>query len=317
MKRAIGPLLLLMLAGGAAAACGVMLGIDPPPVPLDAGADVIGEEPSTAPDAGTDATPGEGDSGAADAMPDIVVADGEAGDASTAYWSFSDNFDLGDLRLWTQTGQSQNGTLAVVDAGAYSGCCALHATASPGTITYQYALESWTSAAPSAPPVSAGTIAVRARIKPTALDVDTRELSMAQGGTAATAYATAGLGNSGGGFSWGFFLIDPANPPDAGGYSRNSAMVVGGPDGTWHCVEFVLNVSSSAGHLAIFLDPQDTQAVPVTQGATDTTAGVGWDSVTVGLGYSSGGSATDVLIDDVKIALYPDLSPTVHLGCGP
>jgi hypothetical protein len=50
-------------------------------------------------------------------------------------------------------------------------------------------------------------------------------------------------------------------------------------------------------------------------GDANTSASVGWDSVTVGLSFSSGIAASEVYVDDVAIALYSDTSPTIHLGC--
>lgn len=56
----------------------------------------------------------------------------------------------------------------------------------------------------------------------------------------------------------------------------------------------------------------DDQAVAQIQGDTNTTVNVGWDSVAVGLTYAAGTSPTNVLVDDVKAALYADFSP--HRG---
>ena len=50
-------------------------------------------------------------------------------------------------------------------------------------------------------------------------------------------------------------------------------------------------------------------------GIADTIPTIGWDSVTVGLGYASGVAASDLMIDDVAVAIYADTSPGIHIGC--
>jgi hypothetical protein len=230
--------------------------------------------------------------------------------AYTPLWSFADDFDLGDFRLWTQVVSSTNGSIEVASGDSVSGCCALHATVGAGSGTgFQYAMVTWPQATPAAPPVTSGSIAIRARVKALQLANDTRELSVDQGGTNTTAFATSGLGANGTapGFSWGFVLSDPADQND----TRQSANVIGDALGGWHCIEFVVDVAP-AGHLAIFMDGS-----PVPQVGDDapTLAGSGWDSAEVGLGYASGSSTAEVLIDDVVIAQYADTDPTIHIGC--
>jgi len=229
-------------------------------------------------------------------------------DAAAPYWSFSDDFDLGDFRRWTQVVEAPNGTLEVGSGNSVSGCCALHATVEAGSSGYEYAMIAWPQ--DSAPPVTSGTIAIRARVQAQQLADDTRELSIAQGGTDATAFATSGLGASSAapGFSWGFFLSDPAEA----NFSRQSANVIGDALGGWHCVEFDMTVGS-AGHLAIYMDDS-----PVAQIESDvpTDAGTGWDSAQVGIGYASGSAPTELWIDDVVVALYTDAAPGIHIGCG-
>ncbi|HEY3806091.1 MAG TPA: hypothetical protein VGL61_25990 [Kofleriaceae bacterium] len=231
-------------------------------------------------------------------------------DAAAPTWSFSDDFDLGDFRRWSQVVSSPNGTIEVGSGDSVSGCCALHATVAAGSGTgYQYALVAWPQADPPASPVTSGTIAIRARVRAVQLADDTRELSVAEGGTSATAFATSGLGAnpSTPGFSWGFILSDPADA----NFTRQSANVIPDALGGWHCVELVVNVGS-AGHLAIYLDGS-----PVAQidGDAPTRPNVGWDSVEVGLGYASGSAPTEVWIDDAAVALYGDEMPGIHIGC--
>ena len=43
----------------------------------------------------------------------------------------------------------------------------------------------------------------------------------------------------------------------------------------------------------------------------------GWDTVALGLQYSSGMNPVDLTVDDVTVALYSDMSPAVHIGCAP
>jgi hypothetical protein len=252
------------------AACGSLLDLQPPPSPL------------VAPDSS----------------------------AFTPLWSFADNFDLGDFRLWTQVVSSTNGSIEVANGDSVSGCCALHATVAGGSGTgFQYAMITWPQATPAAQPVTAGTIAMRARVKALQLADDTRELGVDQGGTSTTAFATSGLGTNStqAGFSWGFVVSDPGDQS----FSRQSANVIADAIGGWHCVEFVVDVAAS-GHLAIFMDGS-----PVAQidGDAPTLAGVGWDSVSVGLGYASGSAPTEILIDDAVVAIYGDDAPTIHIGC--
>jgi hypothetical protein len=228
---------------------------------------------------------------------------------ATPSWTFHDDFELGDLRRWTHTTplQSSNGSFEIATSGAHAGCCALHASVSPPGTGFQYALEQWTQAAPMAPPVSSGTIAVRAYVRAAALDPDTRELSIDEGGTDPDAFTSAGLGRSdqGTGTAWGFILSDPAT----GNYPLQSADLVTDAIGGWHCVEYDLAVAD-AGHLALYMDG----ALQIA-GDANTSTSPGWDSVTIGLAFSGGTARSEVYIDDVAIALYSDTLPTPHLGC--
>ena len=240
------------------------------------------------------------------APPPVATTEGP----ETPYWTFADDFELGDLRRWTQHVSSPNGTLTVDTGDAASGCCALHATLAAGPVGFQYALVSWPATSPSAPPLTSGTIAVRARIKAVQLDPDTRELSVVEGGASASAFVTAGLGATGTstGDAWGFVLSDPSTA----GFAPRSANVVPDALGGWHCVELVVNVASDAGHVAVFMDGS---AVPQIDADANTSVAVGWDSVTVGLSYASGVAPAEILLDDVQVALSADLSPTLHIGC--
>jgi hypothetical protein len=228
---------------------------------------------------------------------------------ATPSWTFHDDFELGDLQRWTQTtpNQSTNGSFEIATSGAHAGCCALHASLSPPGKGFQYALEQWTQAAPVAPPVTSGTIAVRAYVRAVALDPDTREFSFAEGAANPTAYTSAGLGRSDkdDGTAWGFILSDSSTA----NYPLQSADLVADAIGGWHCVEYDIAVAD-AGHLALYMDG----AVQIA-GDANTSAHIGWDSVTVGLDFSSGVAASEVYVDDVAIALYSDTSPTIHIGC--
>ena len=227
--------------------------------------------------------------------------------AAAPAWSFEDDFETGDLSRWTSPtpAHSPNGTIEVASAGAYAGCCALHVAATLPDSSSQYASERWTEASPPAPIFTAGTIAVRAYVRATALDPDTRELSIAQNGSNPPVFASAGLGitDQHDGSSWGFILSDGSTAS----YPLQSAMAVGDAIGGWHCVEYDVAVAD-AGHLAIYMDG-------ALQIAGDANTRAQWDTVTIGLGFSSGVAASDVYIDNVAIALYADTSPTMHLGC--
>ena len=218
-------------------------------------------------------------------------------------WTFRDDFELGGLQRWSRTTpiQSSNGTFEIATSGAHAGCCSLHATLAPSGSGYQYALEQL------AAPVTSGTIAVRAYVRAVALDPDTRELSIVEGGANPTAFTTAGLGRAdqGAGDAWGFILSDPSTAS----YPRQSTQLVSDAIGGWHCVEYDVAVAD-AGHLALYMDGELQIA-----GDANTTASTGWDSATIGVGFSSGTAATEVYIDDVAIALYSDSSPVPHLGC--
>jgi hypothetical protein len=244
-----------------------------------------------------------------------LAADGaqEAGAADGGpYWTFSDGFETADLRYWTTDQNSGPGTIAVVDSGAYSGCCALHMTASPGADAFESAAKTWTSAIPSASPVQAGTIAVRLYVKATTIDSNSVELAVNQDGTKGVSSAQAGLKSPpDSGTVWGMFLVDPANP---GGAYESALSPEAIPQASYECVEIVLNVSSvtNVGRFSVFID---AGAQPVATMTTDTTADAGWDTVLVGLPFSSGARASDLLIDNVTVSLYSDLSPTVHIGC--
>jgi hypothetical protein len=222
-------------------------------------------------------------------------------------WRFDEDFELGDLSRWTSTSpvQSANGTFEIAHSGAHGSCCAMHVTVSPPGSGYQYALEQWTQATPMAPPIDSGTIAVRAYVRAVALDPDTRELSIAAGGSNPTAFTSAGLGRTADGESWGFILSDESTAS----YPRQSQDVVPDALGAWHCVEYDVAVGED-GHLALYMDG----ALQIDGDAT-TRASHGWDGVTLGLGFSSGTAASEVYIDDVSVALYSDVSPTAHIGC--
>ena len=125
---------------------------------------------------------------------------------ATPSWTFSDDFELGDLQRWTSTApfQSANGSFEIATTGAYAGCCALHASTSPPGTGFQYALEQWTQAVPMAPPVTSGTIAVRMYVRAAALDPDTRELTISEGGSKSKDIAeSVGNGVDRGGSAWG------------------------------------------------------------------------------------------------------------------
>jgi hypothetical protein len=221
----------------------------------------------------------------------------------TPEWSYHDDFETGDLAKW-HIASSQNGAIGIATTGAHAGCCAMHATLDASGTGFQYGRVTWTDNAQHAA-VTDGTLAVRAFVRADALDRDTRELSFSQGGDNATAFATAGLGANDSDTTWGFFVSDPA----ASGYSLQSS--VPAAFSAWHCVEYVINVAHT-GHVAIFVDDNP---VPVIDGIADTIPPIGWDSVTVGLGFASGVTATDLELDDAAAAIYPDTSQGIHIGC--
>jgi hypothetical protein len=74
----------------------------------------------------------------------------------------------------------------------------------------------------------------------------------------------------------------------------------------------VINVDQTHGNLAVFVDGATT---PVVQNEIDTTTGKGWNSAQLGLNYTSGMATSELYFDDAEVALYRDLSPTIHLGC--
>ncbi len=298
----LGTLAAVVLAS-AAIACGALLGISPPPDAADAGAD------GRAPDPPADGASADAPRG--DAAKDGPVDSGADAPAPVPYWTFADDFETGDLRRWPTPNSSSNGVIGVVDAGAFAGCCALHVAVDAGAVGYQNVVKNWTAETPAVPPVTSGTMAMRARIRAIKLDRDTRELMMNRNNQTPNWYANAGFGNDGPGPSWGFILGNPSYPV-GGGYNRQSPNVIADALGGWHCVEFIVSVSGPAGHLAIFLDDQPT---PQIQGDADTTVDNGWDAMAVGLGFSSGASASEVFLDDVRLALYRDMSPTIHVGC--
>jgi hypothetical protein len=242
-----------------------------------------------------------------------MAADGaEGGGDGGPYWTFSDGFETGDLRFWTTDQNSGPGTIAVVDSGAYSGCCALHMTASTGADAFESAAKTWTTAMPPASPVQAGTVALRLYVKATTIDSNSVELAINQDGTKGVSQAQAGLKNPyDSGTVWGMFLMDPANP---GGAYKSALSPEAIPQASYECVEIVLNVSpvTNVGRFSVFIGAQPQAVVTMT---TDTTADAGWDTVLVGLPFSSGARPSDLLVDEVTVSLYSDLSPTVHIGC--
>ena len=66
----------------------------------------------------------------------------------------------------------------------------------------------------------------------------------------------------------------------------------------------------------MYLD-SDVSTVPMVSLAGDTTVAGGWNSADIGLPYSSGTNPVEFYVDDVVVGLYSDMSPGVHIGCGP
>lgn len=256
------------------------------------------------------------DSGSSvDSGPDAPL-DAGAQDGQTVfspYWTFSDGFESGDLRHWTSQSMS-NGTLAVVDAGANTGCCALKATGNAGGVAYDSALKMWTTANPVAAAVTSGTVAIRFHLQVFSMAQNTNEIVFAENGAQFGASASAGLKEVSG-LQWGLFLENAANP---GG---KSLVAVGSeqlPQSQYHCVEFVTNVASSQGALSLFVDDRNPPGDGnwyAQQSGVDTLADAGWNSALVGIPFAEGDAGSSVLVDDVTISLYSDLQPVVHIGC--
>lgn len=232
------------------------------------------------------------------------------------YWWMSDTFDstLG-LGLWDGTPAVDTGlaTLAIVDGGVapHSGCCALQTTASVGSPSYATISRVWeTSGRPMAPPVTSGTVAIRAFLQTAALASDTRELAVAGASGSTLWYLTTGMGGSPP--VWSSFLVSPANPGGVGETAATTAPVF---DGKWHCTEIQMNVSSGAGEVAIFVDGVEQG---LTYNGNTSPPDGGWVAATVGLGHSSGEAPVNLFFDDVVIALYTERStpPRPYIGCG-
>ncbi|HET9627336.1 MAG TPA: hypothetical protein VFP84_38520 [Kofleriaceae bacterium] len=270
MRRA---LWLLVLAG-----CNQLLGLEPPPAPGGTG------NPDAA--AGGDAP----------------IATGR-----TPYWTFSDDFELGDFRRWSTGGTSPDAVLEVDHTVAAAGCCSMHARINAGAVGVAYKLITLQGDGPGGT-VTAGTLAMRARIKATQLAADTREIAIVQGGTSGSQFVTSGLGQiSGGGFGWGYDATDAAVDNRA----KASTATVDDALGGWHCIEVVINLGD-AGHVAIF---SDDLAVPLVEDDFNTLAQPGWDSATFGLPFSSGSALTELYLDDAVVSLYHDSDRGIHIGC--
>ena len=253
---------------------------------------------------------------AAPGGPDVADAGGEAAGGGpdggfVPYWQFSDNFDTGNTNKWDNVAQTDVGTVAVATSGAYSGCCALHATTGTSQ-TWQIAglVKSWTQSAQQ-PVTTTGTIAVRMRIHVLTIDPNSELVQLSDvGGGDATSFGLYPA-HSGAGYSPGFFLENSAFPT---GRSDQAVAGTTWADGDWHCVEFVLGVGQSAGALVGFVDGS---SLPAFQGtALDTEIANGYTTATVGIAYSSGQAAAELYVDDVVLALYRDMEPVPHIGCG-
>lgn len=301
---------LLLAAGASLLACRGILGLTPPEGLGDAGTGDAGSG-----DAGT----GDAQGGASDAAAEASPAESGGSDAAQeaagplAYWTFIDDFEEGNLGRWQQAvDPPDSGSLTVVDSGAYQGCCAMQAIVDPGAPSpFVYLLQGWADA--STPLVDAGTIAVRAHVKVAALADNVGLVSVVQGGTSPVAYSDAVFAPKGAAEGWAVELLDPANPSLAG--QVGPTLADGGPDDAWHCIELDVNVGAS-GQVALFVDPASAAAAPSALLASSTLAAGGWDSVQLGIPFSTGGSsASEITYDDVEIALFHDALPTVRIGC--
>ncbi len=285
------------------AACRSVIGLTAPEAAPDGAAyDSSSDAPSSTRDA-------------PDASPD------SAGGVTTPYWTFTDDFESGGFGRWQQIiDPGMAGNLTVVDAGAYRGCCAMQASVPAGaSSSYEYLVMNWKDAGTPADFVRAGTIALRAHTKITAIDQIVGLLAVVQGGSQSSASAAGLVDPNGSGASWGQQLVDPGNPgPGGKGQNASTLLPEGGADGQWHCVELDMTVgdASAGGALSLFVDPAGPQAAPVATFDADTLATLGWDSVTLGVLYSSPGTvASTVAYDDAEIDLYTDTSPAIHIGC--
>lgn len=268
--------------------------------------------------------------GSADAWaPDASLADGartgptsDAGaahDASaeasgpTAYWQFSDGFESGDFRYWPLAKAEQSATLSVVDAGAHTGCCAMHATdGTADSAPLAYVAQTWTTAGVT--DLSSGTIAMRLWFRTTTAMsyLGVANLDISQWGSATGGIAAAQTANVGSGYSWSVYIEDTGTPK---GFFEQTNALSTVYDGNWHCAEFVVNVSADAsvGAVSTFYDGQNIQLTGKT--ATDQDGGWGW--ALMGVRGAQANTAFDVYFDDFVVALYGDTSPSVHIGCGP
>jgi hypothetical protein len=270
MRRALLAILIVLAPG-----CNSLLGLEPPPAPAGDGG----------------ATPG---------------SDAPSATGHTPYWTFSDDFELGDLRRWTKPGFNNNNAPSVTRDNAASGCCAMHAAVAAGASGFAYELITLQGDGANGI-VTAGTIAMRARIKALQLDHDTREIAVVEGGTQATQFATSGLGGDGGHFTWGYDVSDPG----ADNVGKVSSATVSDAIGGWHCIEVVIDVAD-AGHVAVFSDDAPT---PLVDGDVNTLAAPGWDGAQIGLPFASGTTNAEILLDDAVVSLYHDRDRGIHIGC--
>jgi hypothetical protein len=198
-------------------------------------------------------------------------------------------------------------TLAVVDAGAFSGCCALHAVApvnvddaGNGAGDVLWAEKDW--APEGVPPLGSGTFAIRLRVKLLSADPITYLLRLTGPDSSIQ------LGVNGGNF-----LVWEASSeyPDM---TQWGSTVPFPTDHAWHCLEVVVNVAKENGVATVFLDDQ-TSPVLVTPAGTSTDTDGGWTGLQFGLPYTAGAVATEVYYDDVVAKLFDDAKPGIHIGC--
>ena len=196
------------------------------------------------------------DSAIADAQKP-VEAGSDAATGPVPYWRFDDDFELGDLRKWTTAAQAWGGASLVINGsgGVHSGSYAMHSTGPTGQPSAACGQETWTLAGQQ--PVNAGTVAARAWIRMVSIDTNMYLSALTQ--AQQSPEIGINLGNDGNGFQWGIWMTTP----NVNGGGNTSAATVAGADGVWHCLEWVLNVSSS-GLVTVYVDALNrSTAVPM------------------------------------------------------
>ena len=213
----------------------------------------------------------------------VAEAGHDAPTGPVAYWTFADDFDLGDFEAMDDfaAGKHQRPSIQVENGGSYDGCCVPqrkrgHRRSGRGLRARELTLAGQM-------PVNSGTIAVREWLRIQSIDVNMYVNGVAQAQMDPS--IGLGIGNQNGSnqYEWGIFMTTPA----VAGQGNSSAAAKQGADNKWHCVELVTNVSSESGQTTMYLD-SNLSDVPMVSFAADMTVPGGWNSINLGLTYSSG-----------------------------